>query len=71
MKNLVTILLIALCCSCNLVVEKDNKRDTVINMEKVDTTLENAGDSIKAKYKEVRDDIKLKFKKDSSYKKLQ
>ncbi len=70
MKKTLTGGMILLLLSCNINVDEENKKDSATRfdsfVQKADTTLENWGDSAKEKYKDVRDKVKDRFKRDSS-----
>lgn len=70
MKKLLSAFGIVFLLSCNVNIEEKNEADSTTGfdsfVQKADTTLERWGDSAKETYKDVRDDVKDRFDKDSS-----
>jgi len=70
MKKIFSAFCIALIVSCNINVDNDTKKDSATRfdslVQKADTTLERWGDSAKAKYKDVKEDVKDRFDRDSA-----
>lgn len=70
MRKILSALSIVFLFSCNVSIEEKNDKDSATGfdsfMQKADTTLERWGDSAKEKYKDVRDNVKERFDRDSN-----
>lgn len=70
MKKLICTVCIAILISCNVSVDKQDGKDSVSTFDstlnRVDDHLEKWGDSAKEKFKDIREDVKDRFGKNST-----
>ncbi|HEX6915865.1 MAG TPA: hypothetical protein VF145_11525 [Chitinophagaceae bacterium] len=69
MKKIIAIAGITLCAACNVSTDEHDNKDSARNgvdsfIRRADTTLENIGDSVKAKYKDIKRGVKNRLDKD-------